>query len=241
MDLPALLLTLTIFSAPEGGTAQPSSWPPPEICARKAHWVDDSPNETAQEFEEAFGAFDERFRAFATRLAQDFDAESPLPDPATTARLRADMAEVYRALANLLPLRDAGNEAWPMKFLIEEIPGGVTLPGLTPPDRGEILRAAFLRSLVSVPMPSKAGSLAPDRSRVRFLARLDMTRALLSADAPSQNDIDALRLLAKDALTQSYDFDFHRPALIVLGDRWHISLASRLRAEVARMCEDAAK
>lgn len=207
-----------------------------EICANDAAWADDDAGETAREFEEAFREFDQRFTAFSTRFTRAFGEDGGLPSEAETAELREAMDEVYRALAHLIPMRDAGNEYWPMKFLLEEMPGGVPLPDFDPPDHEEVLRAAVLRELVTVSLPG------PERSKVRFLARLEMTRSLLGSGAegaPSDSGIGALQTLAAGLLTESYEADFRRPALRVLDDGWHTSLASRLRSQVERMCEEA--
>lgn len=123
-----------------------------------------------------------------------------------------------------------------MKFLLEEIPGGAPLPDFDPPDREEVLRAAFLRELVTVPLTGL------ERSKVRFLARLEMTGSLLGFEGErgrSESDTGALHILASGALAEAYEADFRRPALRVLDDGWHTSLASRLRSQVARMCEEA--
>lgn len=238
MVMRPILLALAALPLPisSAQAEQPLPWPPPEICTRNADWVDDSPDETGREFEEAFREFDWRFIAFSERFARAFHTEGQVPDASEMAALRADMEEVYRALARLFPLREAGNDAWPMKFLLEEIPGGVPLPDFDPPDREEVLRAAFLRELVTVPMPG------PDRSKVRFLARLEMTSSMLGFEGESgmsESTIGALHILANGALTEAYEADFRQPALRVLGDGWHTSLASRLRSQVQRMCEEA--
>lgn len=224
-------LSLAMLPA-EGGAVEGVPSPPPEICTGGAGWADDDAEATAQEFEQAFREFDQRFTVFSERFAEAFDTEEDRPDMAATAALRAAMEDVYRALARLIPLRDAGDEAWPMKLLLNDIPGGVPLPELDPPDRDEVLRAAFLRELTTVALPGEP------RSKVRFLARLDMTRMLLDAtgEGSGERNENALRILADDALVEAYDADFRRPALRVLDDGWHTSLASRLRSQVARMC-----
>lgn len=229
----ALGLSLGMSPAMVAAAEDPPA-PPPEICAADAGWVDDDWMETGREFEEAFREFDWRFIAFSERLAKAVPTDDRMPDAATMEGLRTAMDEVYRALAHIVPLRDAGNEAWPMKFLLESIPGGIPLPDFDPPDREEVLRAAFLRELVTVPMPGS------ERSQLRFLARLDMARALLDAGAASPTDIGALHILAGGALNEAYVADFRKPALRVLEGGWHTSLASRLRRQVARMCLEAA-
>lgn len=232
---PILLALAALFSS--GVHAEePVPWPAPEICARNADWADDAPDETAREFEEAFREFDWRFAGFSERFARAFHTEGQVPDASEMAVLSASMEDVYRALARLLPLREAGNEAWPMKFVLEEIPGGVSLPDFDPPDREEVLRAAFLRELVTVPLPG------PERSKVRFLARLEMTGWLedIKDDSGiSEGTIGALHILASGALDEAYEADFRRPALRVLDHGWHTSLANRLRSQVQRMCEEA--
>lgn len=238
MVMRPILLALAALPLPVSSAQaeEPLPWPPPEICARNADWVDDAPEETAREFEEAFREFDWRFTAFSERFARAFHAEGQAPDANEMATLRAGMEEVYRALAHLLPLREADTEAWPMKFLLEEVPGGVPLPDFDPPDREEVLRAAFLRELVTVSLPG------PDRSKVRFLARLEMTGSMLGFEGESgmsESTMGALHILASGALAEAYEADFRQPALRVLGDGWHTSLASRLRSQVLHMCEEA--
>lgn len=227
----ALGLYLAALSVEAGATPLDRT---PEICARNAEWVDDNAAETGREFDEAFGEFDGRFTAFSERLSDALRAGDGPPEATAIVGLRTAIADVYRALARLIPMRAAGNHAWPMKLLLEEIPGGVRLPDFDPPDREQVLRAAFLRALVTVPLPGQ------ERSKVRFLARLDMARALLDADTGSSTDVDALRVLANGALAEAYDADFRKPALRVLGDGWHTSLAGRLKREVQRMCSEAA-
>jgi hypothetical protein len=222
----ALALSLAM---PSAVAAEEPLEPPSEICAADAGWADDNPDETARAFEEAFREFDWRFVAFSERLEKAVRAD----EGAAMSDLRAEIEAVYRALAHLLPLREAGNEAWPMKFLIEDIPGGVPLPDFDPPDREEVLRAAFLREMVSVALPGA------ERSKVRFWARLGMTRALLDADTVDATDLGALRVLAGGALAEAYEADVRRPALYILGDGWHPSLASRLRGQVRQMCREA--
>ena len=220
----AVALGLSLAALPgRAGAAEADS---SRICADGADWVDDNPVEIAREFEEAFREFDWRFTTFSGRFSKVLISR----DGAAMADLRTAMADVHRALAQLIPMREAGNEAWPMKFLLEEIPGGMSLPDFDPPDREEVLRAAFVRELVTVSVPGA------ERSKVRFLARLEMTRALLHADAASENDLDALRVLADGALAEAYDADFREPALRVLDDVWHTSFATRLRRQVAQMC-----
>lgn len=235
MAMRPILLALAATCAGGAQAEEPLPWPPLEICARNADWADDAPEGTAREFEEAFREFDWRFAAFSERFARAFRAEEQVPDAREMAALNASMEDVYRALARVLPLREAGNEMWSMKFLLEEIPGGVPLPDFDPPDREEVLRAAFLRELVTVPLPG------PERSKVRFLARLEMTGWLDIKDESgiSEGTIGALHILASGALTEAYEADFRQPALRVLGDGWHTSLASRLRSQVQRMCEEA--
>lgn len=231
-----ILLALVALHASGVQGEEPLPWPPPEICARNAGWADDAAEETAREFEEAFREFDWRFTAFSERFARAFHTEGQVPDASEMAALRAGMEDVYRALARLLPLRDAGNDAWPMKFLLEAIPGGVPLPDFDPPDREEVLRAAFLRELATVSLPG------PDRSKVRFLARLEMTGTWLDIEDGgdrSESTTGALHILASGALTEAYETDFRRPALRVLDDGWHTSLASRLKSQVVRMCAEA--
>lgn len=108
------LILLALATAYAGGAQaeEPLPWPPPDICARNADWADDAPDETAREFEEAFREFDWRFTAFSERFALAFHAEGQVPDASEMAALRAGMEEVYRALARLLPLHEAGNGAW---------------------------------------------------------------------------------------------------------------------------------
>lgn len=231
-----ILLALAAIYAGGARAKEPLPWPPPEICARNADWAGNAPEETAREFEEAFREFDWRFAAFSERFARAFHTEGQVPDAGEMAALSASMEDVYRALARLLPLREAGNEMWPMKFLLEEIPGGVPLPDFDPPDREEVLRAAFLRELVTVPLPG------PERSKVRFLARLEMAGSMLGFEGEShisESTTDALHILASGALAEAYEADFRQPALRVLDDGWHTSLASRLRSQVQRMCEEA--
>lgn len=237
MMRPALrmALGLSLAMSPAVAAAEDQPAPPPEICAADAGWADDDWMETGREFEESFREFDWRFVAFSARLAKAVPAEDAMPDAAAIAGLRTAMDDVYRALAHLVPLREAGDEAWPMKFLLEAIPGGIPLPDFDPPDRGEVLRAAFVRELLTVSIPG------PERSQVRFLARLDMTRALLDAEAASPTDIGALRILAGGALDEAYEADFRKPALRVLDNGWHTSLASRLRRQVVDMCGEAAQ
>ncbi len=226
----ALCLTLAM---PAAVAAEERFAPPSEICAADAGWADDNPDETARAFEEAYREFDWRFVAFSERLEKAVRADEGPPGAAAMSDLRAAIERVYRALAHLLPLREAGNEAWPMKFLLENIPGGVPLPDFDPPDREEVLRAAFLRELASVALPGA------ERSKLRFWARLDMTRALLDADRAEGTDLGALRVLASGALAEAYEADVRRPALHILGDGWHSSLASRLRGQVRHMCREA--
>lgn len=223
-------LSLAVLS----GSAKATELALSEICADGADWVDDNPVEIAREFEEAFREFDWRFTAFSGRLSESFGAADAAPDAASRAGLRTAMSDVYRALAQLIPMRSAGNEAWPMKFLLEEIPAGIPLPDFDPSDREEMLRAAFLRELATVSLPG------PERSKVRFLARLDMTYALLNADAASETDLETLRVLAGGALAEAYDADFREPALRVLDNGWHTSLASRFRRQVTQMCAETA-
>lgn len=226
----ALALSLAM---PSAVAAEDRFAPPSEICVADAGWADDNPDETARAFEEAFREFDWRFVVFSERLEKAVRADEGQPGAAAMSDLRAEIEAVYRALAHLLPLREAGNEAWPMKFLIEDIPGGVPLPDFDPPDREEVLRAAFLREMVSVALPGA------ERSKVRFWARLGMTRALLDADTADATDLGALRVLAGGALAEAYEADVRRPALYILGDGWHPSLASRLRGQVRQMCREA--
>lgn len=228
------LILATLHCAALAGENTPS--PPSDICASHADWVDDDPEETARAFGEAFREFDRHFTAFSARFAEAFESEAYLPDPATISGLHTGIVELYLTLAQFIPMRDAGNEAWPLKFLEEEMSSGISLPDFDPPDRQEVLRAAFLREIVSVPLAE------PEGAHVRFIARLELTRSLLEpggASVRSESEMGALHILATGALAEAYDADFRHPALRVLNDDWHSNLASRLRWQVVRMCREA--
>lgn len=207
-----------------------------EICASHAGWVDDTPEETARKFGEAFREFDRRFIVFSTRLAEAFDSEVLLPESATISGLHTQIDDLYRTLAHPIPMRDAGDAAWPLKFLEEEMWGGISLPNSDPSDRQEVLRAAFLREIVSTTLTE------PEGAHVRFIARLELTRSLLEPEGASdrsESEMDTLHILATGALAEAYDTDFRHPALRVLNDDLHTNLASRLRWQVVRMCREA--
>ncbi|MBH1944873.1 hypothetical protein I5L01_11590 [Erythrobacter sp. YJ-T3-07] len=233
----AALAALALVTPP--ATAGADEPVPPyiaEVCADRAGRADDHAEDIARDFEQAFHALDDRFIAFSQALAAAFEDDDQVPDAAALAELSAEMAEVYGILVRLFPMRDAGNEVWPLKFVEEDIPGGIPLPDFDPPDRQEVLRAAFVRELVSVHLPDNEATL------VRFIARLEMTRSLLQPAgdiAWSEIDIGALRILATGALAEAYEEDLRTPALRVLDDGWHTSLASRLRWQVVQMCEEA--
>ena len=206
--------------------------PPAGICENSAGWVDDDPTATAREFAAAFKAFDTQFAAFSQDFARAYPGAGEKPDAAEFARLRVEVGGAFTALERLIPLRDAGNGVWPMKFLLEDIPAGVPLPQFDPADRPEVLQAAFMRELARTELPGR------DPSPVRFLAYFEMAFVFLVSDSISDTDHGALEVLAGGALAEAYEEGFRQPALRVLEDGWHTSLASRLRQQVKTMCRE---
>lgn len=186
-------------------------------------------------FRAAFADFDVRFRAFSWQFERSFADGAADPDRQRVASLAAATDALLLRLGRMLPLRDGGNDAWPMKFLIESISGDrVSLPQLDSFDRDEAERAAFLRLMLK--------HARQRASVVRFLSRFEMTHGLLGAwqrGEASASDRGALRQLAGGALRDSFRQDFRAPAERVLDDGWHLPLAARLHGELRRMCEEA--
>lgn len=231
----AFMLAAALAVTPGAARAAVNISPSAALCAADARWVAATPGVLAQEMRQAFREFDGRFRSFAQNLSASAGKTEQMPDKKELAALRSETAGLYRALAKLLPLREAGNDAWPMKFLEENIPGGVPLPDFDPPDREEVLRAAFVRELADRAREQDG------RSPLRFLARLEMSRALLHSDAPSVTDIGALHMLAAGALASAYETDFRYPAQQILEEGDGKPLAARLRQQVQSMCKEASR
>ncbi len=234
MKASAFLVGLSFAALPCALAAQEDVLvPPAEICEGAAGWVDDDPDATAREFETGFEAFDTAFEAFAQDFARAYSGVDAEPDAAEIARLHAKGVDAFGALERLIPLRDAGNEVWPMKFLLEDIPRGVPLPQFDPPDRMEVLRAAFTREL------ARTGLAGPKPSTVTFLAHFELALVYLDSEDLGATDHGTLGVLAGGLLAEAYEAGFRRPALRVLEDGWHTSLASRLRQQVRVMCREA--
>lgn len=228
LAVPALLALAAPATAQEGE----QYLPPDELCGNSAHWSGYDYDGAERGFEAAVADFDGQFASFDARFSSAYAGEN-VPDAAQMRELDGMAGELLATLGRILPMRDAGNEIWPMKFLLEEM-FDIRLPDYDPPDREEALRAAFLGELVQAEMG--------EQSLVRFLSRLEMIYVmLLGADpsAISETDLGALRILAGGHLAESYREDFQPLARRVLSDSWHTSLGRRLRAGVHVMCEKA--
>ena len=234
MKASAFLVGLSLAALPCALAAQDDVLvPPAEICEGAAGWADDAPDATAREFETAFEAFDTQFEAFAQDFAHAYSGVDAEPDAAEIARLHAKGVDAFRALERLIPLRDAGNEVWPMKFLLEDIPRGVPLPQFDLPDRMEVLRAAFTREL------EHTGAAGPRPWPMTFLAHFELALVYLDSENFGATDHGTLGVLAGGLLAEAYEAGFRQPALRVLDDGWHTSLASRRRQQVKVMCREA--
>lgn len=224
-SIAALLALCALAAAP---TAAAAASLPAAICTADAPWVKRETGALIQ----ALPRLETAFRHLTQSLSALPQMDATPPARATLAPPRQAMARSYGELARLLPLRDAGPEAWPLKFLEEQLPAGLPLPQLTPPDRGEVLRAAFARALIAQEAAEQKGAL------VRFLARLDMTRALLAGPLSSLSDREALALLAGRGLAESYETGFREPARRLI-DAGEEKLAFRLQQQVTTMCQEA--
>ncbi|GEM_PF-1106380 len=205
--------------------------PPPAICANDAGWVENDADRIAGRFAEAFVAFDREVTDFSARFTRAFGTEGSIPDAGARAALRGSVTGLRRSLSHLLPASEPDNTGGPLMFSLDQLSGRNDAE-----DRDEVLRAAFVREMASISMPRPQ----PDISG--FPAVLEMTESLLDRSpgtAISAHDSDTLHFLAGGSLAESYDIDFRRPARRVLEERWHTSLASRLRWQVRSLCEEA--
>lgn len=206
--------------------------PPAAICADGAGWVDDDVGQVARTFEEGFAAFDGRFLTFSRRFTQSFGTEGLRPLDHEEASLRESVKALQLALGRLLPAEEPDNTGGPLMFSLYQLSGENGSA-----DRQEVLRAAFVREMEGVSTPGRRREIG------YFPALFEMTSDLLDREngaARDENEADALRMLASGMLGESYEADFRRPALRVLSERWHTSLASRLRRHVRDMCDEVA-
>ena len=214
--------------------AQDQNYGPPEaICADGAGWVDDDAGQVARTFEQAFAAFDGQFMAFSMRFTQSFGMEGQAPGEGEEAALSESARALQIALGGLLPSDEPDNTGGPLMFSLYQLSGENNSA-----DRQEVLRAAFAREMEGVSMPG------PRHEVGHFSALFEMTGNLLvreNGEPRHENETGSLHLLASGTLAESYDVDFRRPALRVLDEGWHTSLASRLRQHVRSMCEETAR
>lgn len=207
--------------------------PPAAICADGAGWIDSDAGRIARTFEAAFAAFDGQFMTFSTRFTQSFGSGGHAPGEGEAAALRESVEASRLALGRLLPAQEPDNTGGPLMFSLDELSG--ENPSA---DRQEVLRAAFVREVEGVSTPG------PPHELTRFTARFDMIADLLvreNGEARHETETASLHMLASGPLVERYEVDFRRPALRVLEEGWHTSLASRLRRHVRSMCEEAAR
>lgn len=206
--------------------------PPAAICTGEAGWVDDDVGQVARTFEEAFAAFDGQFPTFSIRFTQGFGTEGRSPSEHEEAALGESVKALQLALGQLLPAEEPDNTGGPLMFSLDQLSGENGSA-----DRQEVLRAAFVREMAGVSTPGRRREIG------YFPALFEMTGDLLVREngaARNENEAGSLHMLASGMLAESYEADFRRPALRVLSERWHTSLASRLRWHVRRMCDEAA-
>lgn len=207
--------------------------PAAAICADRAGWIEDGALRAEDRLADDFAAFDRQALAFSARLTHAFGTEGSAPDHNERAALRDSVNALRLALGRLLPASEPDNTGGPLMFSLDQLSGRNAAE-----DRQEVLRAAFVREMAEVSMPRPR----PDISR--FPAVLATAGDLLDRPpgaAIEAHDLGSLRFLADGTFAESYDIDFRRPALRVLGDRWHTGLASRLRHQVRRMCQEHAR
>ena len=222
---------LLLIATPAHCAAARAPDPLAAICADDAGWVEAGASGAAGRFAADFAALDRRATSFSARFTRAFATEGRRPDAGEQAALARSVTELRRALARLLPASEPDNTGGPLMFSLDQLTRRNAAT-----DRDEVLRAAFVREMAAVSLPRPR----PDISR--FPALLEMTAGVLDrrpGEAISDYDLDTLRTLADGLLAESYDTDFRRPAIRVLDERWHTSLASRLRRQVRAMCEEA--